>query len=118
MPNFDNRRVIDRILPWMAGITMPLLVIALSALWGVSNQMSAYASENEVFKLRVSQNERAMLDIKSSTNEIVKAVTEMKVIQSTHNALMQAEVEHMKNDMKDLSEYIRQQRLAIKKATK
>jgi hypothetical protein len=91
----------------MAGISTPLLIVALSALWGVSNQMSAYASENEVLKVRVTQNERTILEIQSSVNEISKAVTEMKVIQSTHNAIMQSEVEHMKNDMKRISDYVR-----------
>ena len=103
------RSITDKILPWMSAITMPLLIGVVTILWGINNQVSAYAAENEVLKHRVTQNERAMLDMKSSAVEITKAVTQMQVIQSTHNALMQSEVAHIKNDMNKISEFVRQQ---------
>jgi uncharacterized protein YlxW (UPF0749 family) len=102
MPSDGKRPLADRILPWTAGITLPLLVVVLSALWGVSNNMSAIAAENEVLKVRASHTENAILDMKSTVSNMQNTVKTLEVNQSTHNALMQSKIDGLSRDMDKL----------------
>ena len=97
-----DRPVIDKILPWTAGITIPLLIVIMSALWGMSSQMSARASEAEVQKVRTDQLERAILDIKMSANQIDNTVKSLEISQTRHNTLMESKIDHIRKDVDEL----------------
>lgn len=102
----EKRTALERYLPWTAGITIPLLIVVLSALWGVSNTMSALAVDNAVLETRTDYLERAIFDIKSSVDSISKSVSSLAITQSTHNALIEVKIDMLKSDLKARSEPI------------
>lgn len=104
MDDLRSKPLIERMLPWISGITMPLLIVVLSALWGVSNTMSTMAAENEVLEVRMNQMERAILEIKTSANQMSGAVNEMQIQQSTHNALIELKVDTIRKELENLRE--------------
>lgn len=104
----SKRPLIDKVLPWVSGVTVPLLIVVLSALWGVSNTLAAQAAEKEVLKVRTDQMERAILDIKTSVGQMTSTVNEMKIHQSTHNALIELKVDTIKTDIENLRDIERE----------
>lgn len=102
MPENSNKPLLDRILPWTTGITIPLLIIMMSALWGMSSQMSARASENEVLKARTDTLERAVLDIKTSVSQIDTIVRSLQITQTQHNTLIETRVDYIKKEVDGL----------------
>lgn len=99
----NQRTNMDRFISWLSGITVPLLIAALTILWGISNEMAAIASENDVLRVRSDQMERAILEIKASTNQIASTVKDLEVSQSTHTALMELQIKTIRTDISSLS---------------
>jgi hypothetical protein len=112
MPNKEDimapKPIIEKMLPWISGVTMPLLIVVLSALWGVSNTMSTMAAENEVLKVRTNNMERAILEIKTSVNQMSSTVNEMKIQQATHSALVELKVDTIRKDIETLRQIERE----------
>ncbi len=93
----QTKSVTDRAMQWTSIICMPLLLIVLTALWSVGGTMSAFASDNEVLKVRVDQTEQGMLEIKSSIDKLSVLIQQLAIAQSTNTA----EVKHLQKDLKD-----------------
>jgi hypothetical protein len=58
--------------------------------------------------------ERAILDIKTSVGQMTSTVNEMKIQQSTHNALIELKVDTIKKDLENLRDIEREKAKALK----
>jgi len=93
----------DTILKWGTGVSIPLLLFVMTALWSISQTVSVNAAEMAVMQARLGSMEKTIIDIGKAANETRDAAVDMKVSQ----AGFQAEMKTQLSDLKEQFDSIR-----------